>query len=245
MTSDTDYIEYLGSLVSEGRVLMAVQTNRTGDPERYRIGVLGLGESQHKEYVASDFREALRLALRDEDALPESERCLDLTPFDEPPDEEVQAVIACLGDDAAQLRDENPEDERAANMDEAADMLRRLSRANQQLFSHGEKMYAALTASPSQAAGVGMSDWKEALLDKLAICCMDAPIGTPPSEILDRVIRWHVQVATDPAVSEEAAKRQAAMDALTAMGWAWDRDSDKWRSASGGTAAPTGEARDA
>ena len=40
--------------------------------------------------------------------------------------EEIEAVIACLGDDAAQLRDENPEDERADNMDKAADLLGRL-----------------------------------------------------------------------------------------------------------------------
>lgn len=37
--------------------------------------------------------------------------------------EEIEAVIACLGDDAAQLREENAEDERAANMERAAEML--------------------------------------------------------------------------------------------------------------------------
>jgi hypothetical protein len=37
--------------------------------------------------------------------------------------EDVEAVAACLGDDAAQLREENDEDERAANMDRAASML--------------------------------------------------------------------------------------------------------------------------
>jgi len=37
--------------------------------------------------------------------------------------EEIEAVIACLGDDAAQLREENAEDERAANMERAADLL--------------------------------------------------------------------------------------------------------------------------
>lgn len=36
---------------------------------------------------------------------------------------ELEEVIACLGDDAAQLREENPEDERAANMDRAAALL--------------------------------------------------------------------------------------------------------------------------
>lgn len=44
--------------------------------------------------------------------------------------EDIEAVIACLGDDAAQLRDENPEDERADNMDRAATMLRELADSN-------------------------------------------------------------------------------------------------------------------
>lgn len=46
--------------------------------------------------------------------------------------------------------------------------------------------------------------WKDAVLDKLAVTCMDAPIGTPPAEILDTIIRWHVDVALDPAVSRKA-----------------------------------------
>jgi hypothetical protein len=40
--------------------------------------------------------------------------------------EEIEAVIACLGDDAAQLCAENPEDERAANMVRAAELLQEL-----------------------------------------------------------------------------------------------------------------------
>ena len=44
------------------------------------------------------------------------------------PDEvdEAEAVIACLGDDAAKLREANSECEIAANMEVAADMLERL-----------------------------------------------------------------------------------------------------------------------
>lgn len=45
-------------------------------------------------------------------------------------------------------------------------------------------------------------DWKEAILDELAISCMDFPVGTPPREIIKAVIAWHVQVALDPAVSD-------------------------------------------
>lgn len=50
---------------------------------------------------------------------------------DLPPDlhEDIDAIVACLGDDAAMLRDEtgNPEDERAANMDAAAALIERLA----------------------------------------------------------------------------------------------------------------------
>lgn len=34
-------------------------------------------------------------------------------------EDDIESVIACLGDDAAAMREENPEDERAANMDVA------------------------------------------------------------------------------------------------------------------------------
>ena len=40
--------------------------------------------------------------------------------------DECEAVIACLGDDAALLRKENPDCEIAANMDAAADLLEKL-----------------------------------------------------------------------------------------------------------------------
>lgn len=41
--------------------------------------------------------------------------------------EDIEAIIACLGDDAAALRAENPECERAANMDAAAALIERLA----------------------------------------------------------------------------------------------------------------------
>jgi hypothetical protein len=43
--------------------------------------------------------------------------------------DECEAVIACLGDDAALLRHDNPYCEIAANMDAAADMLEKMRRA--------------------------------------------------------------------------------------------------------------------
>lgn len=42
---------------------------------------------------------------------------------DEEEQQELDAVIACLGDDAAKLRETNPEDEMADNMDNAAHLL--------------------------------------------------------------------------------------------------------------------------
>ena len=53
-------------------------------------------------------------------------------PRPEPEPDEVEEVIACLGDDAAAMLNENPEDERALNMQRAADLLAEL-----QANSHG------------------------------------------------------------------------------------------------------------
>ena len=44
-------------------------------------------------------------------------------PRPEPEVDEVEEVAACLGDDAAAMLDENPEDERALNMQRAAELL--------------------------------------------------------------------------------------------------------------------------
>ena len=38
---------------------------------------------------------------------------------------EIESVVACLGDDAARLREQNPDDEMASNMDDAARLLAR------------------------------------------------------------------------------------------------------------------------
>lgn len=60
--------------------------------------------------------------------------------------EEIESVVACLGDDAAALRDEtgNPEDERAANMDAAAALIERLA---------AQAPVAGQPAEPSPACG--------------------------------------------------------------------------------------------
>lgn len=52
--------------------------------------------------------------------------------------EKLDAITACLRDDAAQLREENDEDERAANMEAAADALERFHKAAAELLIHCE-----------------------------------------------------------------------------------------------------------
>lgn len=64
--------------------------------------------------------------------------------------EEVEAVIACLGDDAAQLHADNPEDERATNMVRAAELLQEL---------HPDRLEDSARAKI--AAGEGMSLTKD------------------------------------------------------------------------------------
>lgn len=43
--------------------------------------------------------------------------------------------------------------------------------------------------------------WKGAVLDHLAISCMDAEKGEDPYKIIGRIIDWHVAVALDPTVN--------------------------------------------
>lgn len=43
--------------------------------------------------------------------------------------------------------------------------------------------------------------WKNAVLNALAGTGMDAPHDEPPHSILNRIIRWHEEAATDPAIS--------------------------------------------
>jgi hypothetical protein len=100
--------------------------------------------------------------------------------------------------------------------------------------------YMADAMMAARTRGVSATDsWKEAVLDKLAITCGDAPIGTPPADILDQIIRWHVAVATDPAVSEEMAKQHDAVDTLTEKGWTWD--GDQWQRPAGVTPSHGGQ----
>lgn len=98
-------------------------------------------------------------------------------------DEEIEAVIACLGDDAAALRTDNPEDERAANMERAAELLGarttpqitvdfKQAAALLELFGDepgeitlmagaghsGEGLYAIFNADPDGAVYLGQTD---------------------------------------------------------------------------------------
>ena len=56
-------------------------------------------------------------------------------PRPEPEVDEVEEVVACLGDDAAAMLDENPEDERALNMQRAAELLTELQAASAEVGS--------------------------------------------------------------------------------------------------------------
>ncbi len=67
----------------------------------------------------------------------------------------------------------------------------------------------------SQAASVNL--WREAVLDRLAVLCMDAPQDEPPASILRRIIAAEVEIALDPSVSDAVPRRtllQLALDAL-------------------------------
>lgn len=47
--------------------------------------------------------------------------------------------------------------------------------------------------------------WKNAVLDALSGTGMDAAPNEPPHSILNRIIRWHMDVATDPALAQQPA----------------------------------------
>lgn len=48
--------------------------------------------------------------------------------------EDLETVTSCLGDDAAALRDDNPECERAANMELAREMLEEFQKVRAELL---------------------------------------------------------------------------------------------------------------
>jgi hypothetical protein len=90
--------------------------------------------------------------------------------------DDIEAVISCLGDDAAQLRDENQEDERADNMDRAASMLT--------VFAMREYAAAPAVAQMPDALYDGYAVW-QALDDR-------AKTRTSPenvSDVLDALAR--------------------------------------------------------
>lgn len=68
----------------------------------------------------------------------------------------------------------------------------------------GVKFDLYLAAPPAQQR----NEWKEAVLDKLAEHCIDAPQDEPPASILSRIIAVAVQMATDPAINTPAQQAQ-------------------------------------
>ena len=71
----------------------------------------------------------------------------------------------------------------------------------------------AATPKPQEQA----NEWKEAVLEQLVACSMDAPTDERPASILKRVIEMSVQMATDPAIN--APQEQAAQ--VVADRWRW------------------------
>ena len=67
----------------------------------------------------------------------------------------------------------------------------------------------------SQAASVNL--WREAILDRLAVLCMDAPQDEPPASILRRIIAAEVEIALDPSVSDAVPHRTLLQQALDAL----------------------------
>lgn len=51
-----------------------------------------------------------------------------------------------------------------------------------------------------KAAVEERSAWKEAILEQLIVCSMDAPLKEPPESILRRVIDFHVMLDRDPVM---------------------------------------------
>jgi len=48
-------------------------------------------------------------------------------------------------------------------------------------------------------------DWKSAVLDALAVSCVDMPVTATPAEIIAKIIAVRCCIALDPQVSEDAA----------------------------------------
>lgn len=95
--------------------------------------------------------------------------------------QEIEAVIACLGDDAAALRNANADDERAANMDRAAELLTALS-ADTTSIEVDDAM--ALTfhraTTDGMVGGDELEDIKAGL--RAVLCNLPAPTRPPSAK---------------------------------------------------------------
>lgn len=47
-------------------------------------------------------------------------------------------------------------------------------------------------------------EWRDAVLNELAVACLDAPQDEPPRSILQRIIQTNIDIALDPRVSDRA-----------------------------------------
>jgi hypothetical protein len=97
---------------------------------------------------------------------------------------EVYQVVGILADEAGRFNDP-----------EVTKVLDNLSQ--QRLVHRAILPFSCLQAEPTE--------WRDAVLDALAATGSDMPADTPPRDIIAAVIRTHVDIALDPAVSDQAA----------------------------------------
>jgi len=91
-------------------------------------------------------------------------------------------------------------------------------------------LYAAPPAAPDHLRDVAekvADPWREAVLDRLAVLCMDAPQDEPPASILRRIVAAEVEIALDPRVSDVApdgmvmVPREPTEEMIQAAAGAW------------------------
>ncbi len=125
-------------------------------------------------------------------------------------EDDIEAVIACLGDDAAGLRDDNPEDERADNMDAAAATIRSLCKQLDELRATPATVGAAPEGVRSSYSA---SEWDQAVRTIYLNARTSSVTQGIPSEMLeamrDRLLA--ASPAAPKAAPQEAEGRPVAI----------------------------------
>jgi len=79
-----------------------------------------------------------------------------------------------------------------------------------------------------QASEPEPNPWKEAVLDQLAIHAMDAPVETPPAEIIQSIIDMAIAMATDLRVTDEPAQGERVEVDWQDQYWKQKRRAEMW-----------------